>query len=104
MRTTAFLALVGADPERICLSSYSAGGPLLSNYMRQPRPFVRCLAAFYSILDIRTSEIHSRYMTPDKLALFSPAAQLSEHAATVPQREILRAANEFFKTHTAPKS
>jgi acetyl esterase/lipase len=84
----------GADPDRICLASYSAGGPLLAPYLRQPRPFIRCLAAFYSILDIRDSDHHRRFLKPDQLDLFSPAKQLEEHAATAPPIFLMRAGRD----------
>src|SRR5687768_5988777 len=36
-------AKFGADPDRICLAAYSAGGPLLTLGFDQKRPYVRCL-------------------------------------------------------------
>jgi acetyl esterase/lipase len=84
----------GADPDRICLASYSAGGPLLSAYIREPRPYVRCLAAFYSMLDIRDSEIHRRFMKPEQLAMFSPAAQVEEHPGAAPPMFVMRAGHD----------
>jgi acetyl esterase/lipase len=84
----------GADPDRVCVASYSAGGPLLAPFLRQPRPYVRCLAAFYSILDIRDSDNHRRFLKPDQLDLFSPAKQLEEHAAAAPPIFVMRAGRD----------
>ncbi len=84
----------GGDPERICLVSYSGGGPLLSSYIRERRPHVRCLVAFYSALDIRNSEPHPKFMKPEQLVLFSPAAQVEAHAATMPPMFVMRAGRD----------
>jgi len=89
LRTRA--AEFGADPDRICLASYSAGGPLLARYLREPRPYLRCLLAFYSNLDIRNSAPHQEFLKPEELDLFSPARQIEEHAATAPPLLIMRA-------------
>jgi len=87
-------AELGADPERIALAAYSAGGPLLSAYIREPRPYVRCLLAFYSILDIRDSEFHRRFLKPEQLELYSPAAQLERRAAGAPPLFVMRAGRD----------
>ena len=84
----------GGDPERIGLIAYSAGGPLLSRYIREARPDVRCLAAFYCMLDVRDSESHRQFMTPEELAVYSPAAQVENHAATMPPMFVMRAGQD----------
>ena len=56
----------GGDPDRICLAAFSGGGPLLSPYIREHPAHVRCLAAFYSVLDIRNSEPHPKFMKPER--------------------------------------
>jgi acetyl esterase/lipase len=84
----------GADPDRICLAVYSAGGPLLSGYIRTPPPYLRCLAAFYSVLDIRDSELHRRFMTAAQRKAFSPAAQLEKHADRLPPMFVARAGRD----------
>jgi acetyl esterase/lipase len=83
-----------ADPDRICLAVYSAGGPLLSEYIRKPPSYLRCLVAFYSILDIRDSELHRRFMKPDQLETFSPALQLERHADLLPPMFVARAGRD----------
>jgi acetyl esterase/lipase len=40
------------DPDRICLWAFSAGGPLLVVGMGGDTPYLRCLAAFYPVLDV----------------------------------------------------
>lgn len=84
----------GGDPERMCLASYSGGGPLLSRYIREQLPAVRCLVAFYSVLDIRDAEPHPKFMKPDQLAMFSPAVQVDAHAATMPPMFVMRAGHD----------
>jgi acetyl esterase/lipase len=44
------------DKDRICLSAYSAGGPLLTLALHGDMPFVRCLVGFYSFMDIQQSD------------------------------------------------
>jgi acetyl esterase/lipase len=45
-----------ADPDRMCLVAFSAAGPLLAAALRERPPFVRCMAAFYSILAQESGE------------------------------------------------
>jgi acetyl esterase/lipase len=59
------------DKDRICLSAYSAGGPLLSLAMRDKLPFVRCLVSFYAILDLQQSESHKINETQESVKAFS---------------------------------
>jgi acetyl esterase/lipase/ketosteroid isomerase-like protein len=66
-----------ADPSRICLASYSAGGPLLSLALRGDIAGVRCLVAFYSILDVRKSGLPIKNETPANLQAFSPITYLT---------------------------
>jgi acetyl esterase/lipase len=67
---------LGADPSRIALVAFSAGGPLLARPLRQELPGVRALAGFYPFLDLRKSPLHKKYLKPDAVTAFSPAAQL----------------------------
>src|SRR5262249_60685368 len=64
-----------ADPQRIALVAFSAGGPLLTPFLREAAPGVRCLGAFYPFLDLRPSKIHQQYLDAAALARNSPAAQ-----------------------------
>jgi acetyl esterase/lipase len=44
---------LGVDQERIAVWAFSGGGPFLSLWMRDPPPYVRCLVAYYAVLDIQ---------------------------------------------------
>jgi acetyl esterase/lipase len=57
----------GIDPERIALAAYSAGGPLLAAPIREPKPYIRCLVAFYSILDLRPSALHRKFLSEEQV-------------------------------------
>jgi dienelactone hydrolase len=46
-----------ADADRIGLMAFSAGGPLLAGPMNEHPPFIRCVAALYSILGMQPSTI-----------------------------------------------
>ena len=72
---------LGADPSRLALVAFSAGGPLLSRPLRQDLPGVRALAGFYPFLDLRKSPLHQKYLKPEAVTAFSPAAQLRTSVA-----------------------
>jgi dienelactone hydrolase len=72
------------DPQRLCLWAFSGGGPQLAPYLATPAAGIRCLLAFYALLDLRRlpPEIPA---LPAGLGLrFSPAACLAP-AAAVPE-------------------
>ena len=73
-----------ADPDRIAIVSYSAGGPLLSIAMRDSLPFVRCLAAYYSFLDIQHTEHHVKFEPEEKVRQFSPITHLARGSSLPP--------------------
>jgi acetyl esterase/lipase len=76
---------IGIDPDRIGLWAFSGGGPLLSWCLRERPSFVRCLIAFYALLDLR-------HLVPsgaddaqsERMRRFSPAAHLDVNAALPP--------------------
>ena len=72
------------DRDRLALMVFSAGGPLLSAAMRDPQPYLRCLVAFYAVLDVRS----------DNLKEESPLHFLSLNAAQLPPILIARAGND----------
>lgn len=41
------------DGDRLCLWAFSGGGAFLADTLREPPPCVRCLVAYYSVLDLR---------------------------------------------------
>jgi acetyl esterase/lipase len=71
-------ANLGIDPERIALAAYSAGGPLLAAPIREPKPYIRCLVAFYAFLDLRPSALHRKFLSEAQIRQFSPVVALSE--------------------------
>jgi acetyl esterase/lipase len=74
-----------ADPNRIGVVAWSAGGPLLSIAMRDRPPFVRCLVAFYAYLDIQRSPFHIENESVESLKAFSPISYLhGDTSAMIP--------------------
>ena len=41
------------DADRLCLWAFSGGGPLLADALRVPVAYLRCLVAYYAVLDLR---------------------------------------------------
>ena len=69
-------AELNVDPERIALWYFSGGGPLFSCVLRDRPKYVRCVVAFYAVLDLRS-------MAPEATEL-SPAAYVRERAGGLP--------------------
>jgi len=44
---------LSVDPNRLCLWAFSGGGPLLSFALRERPDYIRCLVAYYAVLDLR---------------------------------------------------
>ncbi len=84
----------GIDPERIALAAYSAGGPLLAAPIREPKPYVRCLVAFYSFLDLRPSALHRKFLSEEQVRQFSPAVALTESTGKLPPIFVARAGKD----------
>lgn len=74
-------ASFNADSERMCLSAYSAGGPLLTLGYQTGRPYVRCMLAFYAFLDIQQSQLHREHEPLERVRRFSAIEHLSEERA-----------------------
>lgn len=85
---------LGVDGDRLCLAAYSAGGPMLSPFLGDPPPYVRCLVAFYAIMDIRQSEPHRQSETVETLERFSPIVQIARAPARVPPLFLARAGQD----------
>jgi acetyl esterase/lipase len=75
----------GIDRDRIGVWAFSGGGPLLTWCLRDRPPFVRCLVAFYAMLDVR------HLLPPDagpelvaRAQTFSAAAHLGAAATGLP--------------------
>jgi acetyl esterase/lipase len=74
-------ATLNADPDRICLAAYSAGGPLLTLGYDEKRPYVRCLVAVYAFLDVQQSSLHREHETLAQVKQFSMIEHLGEKRA-----------------------
>lgn len=74
-------ARFGADPDRICLAAYSAGGPLLSLGYDEKRPYLRCLVAVYAFLDVQQSSLHREHEPAERVRQFSAIEHLGEKRA-----------------------
>ncbi|MGH7726526.1 MAG: alpha/beta hydrolase [Candidatus Eiseniibacteriota bacterium] len=70
----------GIDPDRLALAIYSAGGPLVSPFLRWPEPYVRSVVLFYPFLDLEHLRTVSPFRDPvpaervDRWQAHSPAA------------------------------
>src|SRR5687767_3150946 len=74
-------AKLGADPDRICLAAYSAGGPLLTLGYDEKRPYIRCLIAVYAFLDVQQSSLHRDNEPAERVTQYSPIEHLGEKRA-----------------------
>jgi acetyl esterase/lipase len=72
---------LSADPERIALAAYSAGGPMLALGLEQKRPYVRCLLAFYAFLDIQQSDLHRQHEPAERVRQYAMIERLGEPRA-----------------------
>ena len=89
---------LSADPSRVCLVAFSAGGPLLAKFIRDRSPAVRCLAAMYAFLDIRQSDPHRQHLSPAQLEEFSPLVQMERAGPAMPPLFVARAGNDQVPT------
>ncbi|HEY0781397.1 MAG TPA: alpha/beta hydrolase [Thermoanaerobaculia bacterium] len=69
---------LGVDKDRLCLAAYSAGGPMLSPYLRGAPVYVRCLVGFYPLMDLGKSEEHAAGEPAETIARFSPVARIAQ--------------------------
>src|SRR5437764_9953720 len=85
------------DKDRICLSAYSAGGPLLTLALHGDMPFVRCLVGFYSFMDIQQSD-YRKTEKPETVKSFSPITYLETDASKIPPMFLARAGHDEVPT------
>jgi acetyl esterase/lipase len=83
-----------ADRDRICVSAWSAGGPLLSEILRKRPAFVRCLVAIYALLDLQQYADAGDAATLKFLQGFSVIASLPEDASTMMPMLVARAGRD----------
>jgi acetyl esterase/lipase len=94
----AHAAELHVDGDRLCLAAYSAGGPMLSPFLGEPPPYVRCLVAFYTFMDIRQSKEHRDSETAETLEKFSPIVQIARAPDRVPPLFLARAGQDQVPT------
>ena len=75
------------DPERIILWAFSGGGLMLSGALREAPPYIRCVIAYYTLLDTPSSSASGE----DSLKEYSPLNQLKLKGSAVPPLLIARA-------------
>jgi dienelactone hydrolase len=86
---------LGLDPDRICIWTCSAGGPIGMRAALARHEFVRCAVCFYGMLDLR----HLRDQIPDAvsdavLEDFSPICHLPADGALAPPMLVARAGRD----------
>jgi sugar lactone lactonase YvrE/acetyl esterase/lipase len=72
------------DPSRVCVVAYGDGAPLLSPILEQPPAYLKCLAMFYPLLDIREPRFVAADEPDEVKSSFSPLIQLYRAGAAVP--------------------
>jgi acetyl esterase/lipase len=65
-----------ADGERICLMTFSGGGPLLSVAMGMHAEYIRCQIGMYPILDIQNTKVFEGQLNPEEMVDYSPVEQV----------------------------
>ena len=72
-----------ADPNRIAILAFSAGGPLLSRPLRDHPPSIRCLVSFYNFLDISKTLEHPQFETAETIREFSPSNAVNANSPPI---------------------
>jgi acetyl esterase/lipase len=80
----AHAAELNVDPDRLCLAAYSLGGAMLTPYLRDAPPFIRCLVAYYPMMDLEASARHRAAEKPEVLAAWSPLRHVGEPGRKAP--------------------
>jgi acetyl esterase/lipase len=78
------------DPDRIALWVFSGGGPFLSLGMQAKTPYVRALASFYGILDLRSAPDDPSQVPEPAASELSPVALLASRSGPFPPVLIAR--------------
>jgi dienelactone hydrolase len=83
---------LGVDKDRLILWSVSAGGIFLSQPLRDRPPYIRCLVAYYSELDLQNERKSAPpSVTDEMLREFSPVHHLAGSDKGIPAIFIARA-------------
>jgi acetyl esterase/lipase len=87
---------LGVDPDRLCLWTFSGGGPQLASFLRDRPEHLRCIVAFYTVLDPRAfSQMEGMKELADlpenEMTTFSPEKELTGKEGNLPPLFIARA-------------
>ncbi len=83
---------LGIDKDRITLWAFSGGGLFLSQSLREPQPFIRCLISYYAVLDLQDLRKKIPASIADEtLNQFSPLHNLSVSKNKLPPMFVARA-------------
>ncbi len=90
------------DPDRLCLWTCSAGGPVtLRSVLRDTPRFVRAVVAYYCLLDLRHLKTKFAGSTLETLQAFSPSYHLSQSKGHVPAMLVVRAGRDSADINTS---
>ena len=67
---------------------------MLAPAIREPKPYVRCLVAFYGFLDITQSALHRRFLSEELIRRFSPSVAVAESSVALPPMFVARAGRD----------
>jgi acetyl esterase/lipase len=84
-------ATFGIDPARLTLWVFSGGGLLLSHALRDAPPYLRCLVAYYALLDMPPG---TGGLSEEARLEFSPPHQLKQKGRAVPPLFVARAGQD----------
>jgi acetyl esterase/lipase len=87
-----------ADGDRMGVCAWSSGGELLTPLLRERPVFVRCLVAFYALLDVQQYAPPGNAEVLRYLKAFSAIAALPEDASTLMPMLIVRAGQDEIPT------
>lgn len=80
----AHAAELNIDPDRLCLAAYSLGGVMLTPYLKDAPAYVRCLVAYYPMMDLETSARHREAEKAEVLAAWSPIRHVGAKGRKAP--------------------
>jgi len=88
---------LGMDRDRLCLWAFSGGGAFLAEALRARSPAIRCLVAYYTLLDLRplaSEDDLASATTMETLARFSPLAVIEGSSPRTTPMLIARAGRD----------
>jgi acetyl esterase/lipase len=83
-----------ADPDRIAIAVYSAGGMLLASALKDPVPWLRSVVAFYPIIDLTVSAHLRQQLAPEQLERHSLGTLMPAIAGRMPPLLLVRAGRD----------